>query len=176
MLCVRIALAFLSTAFYGCAVDSNATNRAVSTAPASQSFDLCPINTQGNSFALVKTQANWNRLLKIATVGATEINQWRPDFGSQVVVVYQIGKRPSLGYKPELVRVDTSNAKRIDLWIKQNLPAGGLMQAKVVSQPCMLALIAFDPNVQSPQVILFTDVDTGTVLGQVTSKESEFFF
>ncbi len=198
MMLTRLFFVLLAAAVYGCAANSGATNTAPekgsreqtssngnsSTMPsanslivASQTYDLCPVDTQGKAFATVKTEGNWKKLLTTAKSNLGDPTVWRPDFLKQAVVVYQVGRRASLGYKPELVRaVPTSTTMTLDLFIKRNRPQSGSMQASVVSQPCLLALIAVEPKAHPPQIIRVIDVDSGAVLGQTAHVDPEFIF
>jgi hypothetical protein len=173
---LRISVMVLSTAFYGCAVNSNASSQLNATVINHQSFDLCPVYSQTKAVTVIKTKPNWQRLLQKPIAGMQGIDQWQPDFEKQILVIYQIGMRRSLGYKPQLVRAEATDTTAVDLVIKQNRPANGSMQAAVVSQPCLMVLMANNPKVNPPKIIRITDLDTGTVVGQTTGLEQEAVF
>lgn len=140
----------------------------------SQSFDLCPFNTQEKVLVVVKTEAGWKQLLQATKTGSVDPLQWKPNYTEQILVIYYAGKRASLGYQPVLVRVEKSSASHaFDFLIKRNKPASDTFQATVVSQPCMLTLFEADlPNL-TQHVIRAIDIETGAVLGQATGKEPD---
>jgi hypothetical protein len=161
---LRISVIVLSTALFGCAVNSNASNQLEASVIKHQSFDFCPVNSQAKAVTVIKAKPDWQRLLQTATAGMQVIDQWQPDFEKQTLVIYQTGVRASLGYKPQLVRAEATDTPTVNLTIKHNRPAAGSMQATVVSQPCLIVLMAINPKANPPKIIRIIDLDTSTVV------------
>jgi hypothetical protein len=140
-------------------------------------FDQCPIKAMGKPLVIIKTEANWKKSIGDSSKDIGELRNWQPRFNQQLVAVYSVGRKTSLGFKPELVRSETAFATgTTDLYLKQKRPAAGTMQAMVMTEPCIIALINLDKSNHAPQVIRVIDQDTGATLSQTASVDPEFTF
>jgi hypothetical protein len=140
-------------------------------------FDQCPIKAMGKPLVIIKTEASWKKSIGDSSKDIGELRNWQPQFNRQLVAVYSVGRKTSLGFKPELVRSETAFATgTTDLYLKQKRPAVGTMQAMVMTEPCIIALINLDKSNHAPQVIRVIDHDTGATLSQTASVDPEFTF
>jgi hypothetical protein len=182
----------MSLLFSGCVASAN-TSDAPSSQPAigsavrsaagaslvasSTAFDQCPISSSGKPLVVIKSEATWKKLIANSAKDLGELRKWQPRFGKQLVTVYNVGRKTSLGQKPELMRSETNySTGTTDLFVKQTRPAAGSMQAMVMTEPCLIALIDLSQGNHAPQIIRIINQDNGATIAQTASVDPEFTF
>lgn len=125
----------------------------------SAGFALCPWDGDVPSVVDVHDQAGFETLLRQAGLEAPRVAGWRPDFGSDRVVLVAVGPRPSAGYRAEWIDA-TRVGDRLRARVEVRPPSSGELSATVIVRPCVVAWVRA-PGAQRVEVF---DARTGEPL------------
>jgi len=106
----------------------------------STAFAMCPWNLDEPGVVDVHDKAGFETLLARAGLEAPRVAGWRPDFGSDRVVLVAVGPRPSAGYRVEWIDA-TLVDRQLRARVEVRPPTSGEMSATVVIRPCVLAWV-----------------------------------
>jgi hypothetical protein len=133
---------FLGLLASGC----SATGRSPGTMLESSSFDSCPWKFGESGLDVVRDESGWQQFLAQAKPNAGEVRSWQPNFkDGQRVIIYRLGQKNSAGFSVSYGTASLGSGNKLRLPIVQTRPALGMMQAMMITSPCVAGWLQTSP-------------------------------